>query len=970
MKKSLPAWERDGRELRSLPSMTRSQRSRNASSSIDTTVTSEGSGTTAVNASIPSTSSIKKEPVARCNVWTCLKIRPTSPNETPGRMIRSDQVDRSVKIMTATNSVTQRADQVYGPSASQAEINTTICIDAVPAIFSGNGSAVVYIGPKGSGKTSSLFAGPMEIPDPVAVPVPTTSGWPEIKKADANQAAAISSTHFGGLVPAFLSDILRRVADLTLFDITVSIQILSVRGDSIIDLLNSDKSNAQVTLQDSDVLGATAHDIETAADFAHLWGTALENAANDGNSSNSDDEVATTAPIICCVVSVERVDIRNGAVTVGTQLFLDIPPPESSTSAKLSLSALTKVICTVGSQEPEADLRKIFIPWRESKLTRVMHAALSKVSNNTKIPKMMIVGMLCPTADEAGVHESLATMSIIGSISKNRKGAVCAEGPKEVARRMQLRLETLCEAHRKEWSETQEELTRLRRENVLLRSSNSSSGSKGNTSIAKVLQVLLKEKIFKPEPGDGATMALISQLLSQIVVRERKSKDNDNLSGERWFEIISALQKAEPAIIPQKPPHRAADNPLKMATRKEGKTSFLKWYSATMPSESEPSKTQTKKVKDLKDEAFKREVSWLKSNATKTKKPTCKPTNTIPSKKEAQPCQSEPKQPTESQPATDISNQSLADLLPSQLGTADYPANIINSTSLSRSIAQTGESPPARANKKSESYLLELQSQQQTVRQQLQKQEEELLQNWTSQQQQQQHHQQQQLLLRQHLGEDQQEEESIDDDITAISSTFDGSRIASRSGSDSIRYLSGGSSLTSRVLEEDEKVNNFRSVRDSGFRPTRDDYDLGTYSHSHFRSTIDPPTSTSVSATTSVTSQLDEAIESVVEALSSNQTSDIPNSTPSRMTSRTNNIAIADGDEWSLSPDNLTSESDVTPMNRSSPGSRVTAESPLTSLQMLAESSSPDPSVYDARRPPQPQPQQKPRFSFNRAVAP
>ena len=903
MKKSLPAWERDGRELKSLPSVTRQQRStRQGSGSTDTSATSDGSRT-AVNASAVQTAVLKREVVAKSNLWTCLKIRPTTADEVPGRMIRADQVDRSVRITTTSgSSITQKADQVYGPSASQAEINTTICIETVPAIFSGAGSAVVYLGPRGSGKTSGLFAGPMEIPDPVAVPVTTASGWPESRKSDAD-SAAISSTHFGGLVPAFLSDILRRVADLTLYDITVSVQMISIEGDSVIDLMNSDKESSQVALQDSDMLGATSHEIETAADFGRLWGTTLENAANS-NSPDDEEMSESSTPVICCIVSIERVDIRNGAVTLGTQLFLDIPPPESSTAAKLSSAALTKVLCTIGIQEPDADLRKIFIPWRDSKLTRVMHAAMSRATNNSKIPKMMIVGMLSPTDDEVGVHASLATSSLISSISKNRKGTASTESAKEAARRMQLRLETLCEAHRREWSDTQEELIRLRRENVLLKSGSSAGPPKGNASIAKVLQVLLKEKIFKPEPGEGATMALISQLLSQLVVRERKINDADCLSGERWLEIISALQKAEPSIIPQKPPHRAVDNPLKAAV-KNNKGTFLNWYknspastTSTLTPTPKPETSQSKR--DSKEEAFNREVSWLKSNSAKPKKVV----NSVVKVKDVKPKESESRQQRQqpqpqqqqqaelqSQPRQEMqhlpqsfgfleSNSQILSELPAQLGLVDDTiSNSVPTVQKSQPQPQLQSQASYVINKKSKSYVSDLQPQQSVSH----RKQEDLLQSWTLQQQ------------------------SIDEDV-ALSSAHDfGSRLASRSGSDGSYQLSGRSH-TSRSWE-DEDLNgttNFRSVRDLGFGG------ISAISDSSFPTAVPHSLSqphdltassvSAISAPASVTSQLDDAIESAVESLCCNQVSEIhPGATPRRQSDSKNAFATNDGDEYVFS---------------------------------------------------------------------
>eukprot|EP00659_Diplonema_papillatum_P001638 gene1638-2447_t len=651
--KEVPAWERDGREMKSLPSMTTKDRSRSKPHAAP--AARRGSAKPALNSSSGCCSSTRSETPpnppkqqhrrpphrraadsVKSSVWTCFRVRPPSKYEADGDVVRCDAVEAALYVPSpaakcnATTGIRHpgagyKADAAFGPTASQGDLNMALCMEIVPIAFGGGTAAVVCTGGRLSGKTSMLFACPGELPDPYAVPVPSGPGWSSSSTgahgAVAKQVSAalggaaprpeVVHTHFGGLVPAFMSDVVKRVADLSVYNITVAVSLLQVTaGDQIVDVLGAaggDPPAVHVGAEGAAVLqNASERPIERASDFADLWREVRGSVASDGAT--------------LCVVTLTRVDDRNGGVSAGRIVFADLPSPEAGKHARTTVSVVNRVVCSAASMGPADDVSHAFIPWRESKATRILQSVLSGPGVVAYAPpRIFVVAMVNPCADHA--HDALTTAGFVAAVAKAKAAvevksdADRIEELKDVSRRLQSRLAAVTATQTERLAEAQQELVKLRREAALLKAAGGSQPAEprrksspslpaaaadeatGNPakpqhppSVAKILQVLAHHKVVKPDAGAGAA-SVLGQLVSQVIARERAVSRARRagphpaaagpsplllLSPQKWKAVCEDLLAADPRIKPATD-HRSLDQPFHVLESPDPEA-FAAWW--------------------------------------------------------------------------------------------------------------------------------------------------------------------------------------------------------------------------------------------------------------------------------------------------------------------------------------------------------------------------------------------------------
>ena len=654
-----PPWNRDGREMRSLPSV-RSQSTSSftaaataaaaASAAADAaaggrrgSASSRGSTQTCASSTAASGTAsrrgLRRRPSARSGdggcgsggasaaaappVWTCLRMRPCVGAETPSPQVTADAVARCV-VGSAKGAPAHGASCVFGPAAPQAEVNEALCLELVPLLFGGGGGVVVASGGARAGKTAALFGARADTPDPFGV---EGSGEEE-------GAAALPPshhrTHLGGVVPALLSDVLRRVADLPVYDCALTLSFLSLPAAAaaaaaapsgeLVDLLSTASSSDVASTAAPAVREALPHAgpslhghvecaVETPHDFAALWAQArrrLQDVAAD-----------TPPPVVICCVSLTRVDSRNGATSQGQLLFVDLPASGHASSA----AAVSKVLTAVDAGEGcggGGGGGDGFVPWRDSRLTRLMQCAFTPAppSPLAHAPRFFLLGTLAPTAELAA--DALATAGFVGQFHRaggGGGGGASAGGAElehatDVARRLQRRLDCLSLAHpaalraavdaahllRRDKAHLEKQLAAARAETAAAVEAAAAAAahhpppvvaaaapvSTKPPPIANVLHILARYKVVRPEIGHG-TAAVVGQLVSQLAARERvvcaaapRQSDVRCLPSGTWGALLRELAAAEPSCVPTADP-RSSHQPAHLCQDRAG---FQEWWSA------------------------------------------------------------------------------------------------------------------------------------------------------------------------------------------------------------------------------------------------------------------------------------------------------------------------------------------------------------------------------------------------------
>eukprot|EP01065_Artemidia_motanka_P015205 TRINITY_DN19077_c0_g1_i1.p1 TRINITY_DN19077_c0_g1~~TRINITY_DN19077_c0_g1_i1.p1 ORF type:complete len:968 (+),score=258.79 TRINITY_DN19077_c0_g1_i1:52-2904(+) len=540
---------------------------------------------------------------AHATVWGAFRVRPPLGHESVGEGPVADVIESAVRIPapgggqgrgSADVAAEHLADAVFSVSCPQLDVNAELCLQLVPAAFSGAGAVVIGYGPDGGGKSEVLFGVPGSLADPVCPGEPPEDGQ------------SVGGSHSGGAVAAFIADVLRRVADLAIFDMSLLVSVLRVRGGELEDLIDPSATPQirEAVAECPEVCGATWREVWCPADWTTVWTRARARLGRGQRGHGSG---------VVCIVELRRRDRRNGAEVTTQVMFGELPAVpqtgqaedrDAAREAGFANAATGKVLEALASGG-------VHVPWREHRFTRVMQTALTQDSGDAA--RVVAVCCLQPTADR--LVEAQSAAALLSRVLRSRRGGVRPTADaRGLAQKLQARLDKVAATAHPQWQRMEQELGRLRREVAVLRGGGGESASREqpmersrpDAGLQRAVDALRRHCATGVSDATGSIAQLASQLCSReqalrsTIHRQRSlaraaraaadprhhslldalmasadvcADSVPTMSGERWLGLLQELGGAVAA--PSLADPRSAPQPLRMA---RDAAAFLRWW--------------------------------------------------------------------------------------------------------------------------------------------------------------------------------------------------------------------------------------------------------------------------------------------------------------------------------------------------------------------------------------------------------
>ncbi|KAH8095483.1 hypothetical protein JL720_2785 [Aureococcus anophagefferens] len=372
------------------------------------------------------------------NVRVALRCRPLSKKELSEKDINVFSKEGNIaKLVDPENDkpVEFAFDHVYDDSSKQSEVFQDVGVPVVQSAFDGFNSTVFAYGQTGSGKSWSM-------------------------------TGDLSSESNQGLIPRINTAIFERIAETAanasrLF--LVQCSYFEIYNEIIYDLLDprnrKDKEKSGgLQVKEHPVLGIHVQGLqalvaENAAKIAELMDLGAKNRTVGSTQMNSESSRSHSV----CLITVHQKDTENESKNVYSKLNLvDLAGSEradrtGATGARLKEGAnINKSLTTLGSVinglvEQARGKKGVFIPYRNSKLTRVLQESLGGNALCT------MLATLSPA--RANVKETMSTLryaarakTIKKSVTKNEESGQIDKLNEEVARLKKMLAEKAAEA--------------------------------------------------------------------------------------------------------------------------------------------------------------------------------------------------------------------------------------------------------------------------------------------------------------------------------------------------------------------------------------------------------------------------------------------------------------------------------------------------------------------------------------------
>ncbi|GIQ83757.1 kinesin-like protein [Kipferlia bialata] len=305
-------------------------------------------------------------------------------------------------------------DHVLGPDASQADVFTGSVLPLVRQVQAGYNACVLAYGQTGSGKTHTVLGGDLHsemgiIPRAVQA---LLEGTGQTETGDIEEA------HPGTPVNRPSAHGPDTVAEGQDRDAYLSVRYLEVYLETIRDLLSPDPSSQPLSLYDDGtgadpvVSCATEVGLDSLPEAMAVLRRGAANRVMGGHAMNSNSSRSHT---LFCLTLVQKAPRAMGGVVTSRLYIVDLAGSESvsRTDARgavrlrearhinKSLLALGNVVSSLVEQQRNPD-RTVHIPYRDSKLTRLLSFALGGNS------KTHLIVNISPA--ESNAHESLYSM--------------------------------------------------------------------------------------------------------------------------------------------------------------------------------------------------------------------------------------------------------------------------------------------------------------------------------------------------------------------------------------------------------------------------------------------------------------------------------------------------------------------------------------------------------------------------------
>ncbi|EGB06133.1 hypothetical protein AURANDRAFT_54329, partial [Aureococcus anophagefferens] len=373
------------------------------------------------------------------NVRVALRCRPLSKKELSEKDINVFSKEGNIaKLVDPENDkpVEFAFDHVYDDSSKQSEVFQDVGVPVVQSAFDGFNSTVFAYGQTGSGKSWSM-------------------------------TGDLSSESNQGLIPRINTAIFERIASETAANASrlflVQCSYFEIYNEIIYDLLDprnrKDKEKSGgLQVKEHPVLGIHVQGLqalvaENAAKIAELMDLGAKNRTVGSTQMNSESSRSHSV----CLITVHQKDTENESKNVYSKLNLvDLAGSEradrtGATGARLKEGAnINKSLTTLGSVinglvEQARGKKGVFIPYRNSKLTRVLQESLGGNALCT------MLATLSPA--RANVKETMSTLryaarakTIKKSVTKNEESGQIDKLNEEVARLKKMLAEKAAEA--------------------------------------------------------------------------------------------------------------------------------------------------------------------------------------------------------------------------------------------------------------------------------------------------------------------------------------------------------------------------------------------------------------------------------------------------------------------------------------------------------------------------------------------
>ncbi|EED95723.1 predicted protein, partial [Thalassiosira pseudonana CCMP1335] len=324
-----------------------------------------------------------------------VRIRPLTSKESSegGRsVVDANAFDRTIEISKRKFTY----DMVFHSTVSNADLYNNVAPNILRAFLNGYNATVLAYGMTGSGKTYTMGS-----------------------EANVEDLQSGSLSERDGLIPRFVADIFTMLGERnsSLVDYKVSASFLEVYGEAIHDLLDEDRQSLKLR-EDSKgevfVVGLSTVPVINDAEAMGILNTGTMNrttAATLMNCTSSRSHAVFTINLQQTTRGSEGVDIT----TTSRLTFVDLAGSErmKKTGAEgermregikinEGLLALGNVINALGDEERLAKGEKVHVPYRQSKLTRLLQDALGGNSQT--------LFLACVSPSDTNASETISTL--------------------------------------------------------------------------------------------------------------------------------------------------------------------------------------------------------------------------------------------------------------------------------------------------------------------------------------------------------------------------------------------------------------------------------------------------------------------------------------------------------------------------------------------------------------------------------
>uniref|UniRef100_A0A6B2KX12 Kinesin motor domain-containing protein n=1 Tax=Arcella intermedia TaxID=1963864 RepID=A0A6B2KX12_9EUKA len=274
-------------------------------------------------------------------------------------------------------------DSVYGPKASQKEIYTGTILPIVEEVLEGYNCTIFAYGQTGTGKTYTM-EGPKEV-DPKSIRTSTEAG----------------------IITRSINTIFERLSRCT-DEYSVKVSHLEVYNEELCDLLNPDNKGLKI-FEDTTT---TVHNLtESNVENADAIFTILEKSWNERKTAETNLNKASSRSHCIFTVTIhirETTPEGEELLKIGKLNLVDLAGSENVGKsgarllAKTEAGMINKSLLTLGRVITALTEHSSHIPYRESKLTRLLQDSLGGRT------KTCIIATITPAS--SGLDETLSTL--------------------------------------------------------------------------------------------------------------------------------------------------------------------------------------------------------------------------------------------------------------------------------------------------------------------------------------------------------------------------------------------------------------------------------------------------------------------------------------------------------------------------------------------------------------------------------